>query len=60
MVRVIPGAARVIFSNTGSEAVQAALRLARGFTGRDKVVKFEGHYYARILTLALAPAFQPR
>ncbi|MDC0935297.1 aspartate aminotransferase family protein [Pirellulales bacterium] len=45
MIRAIPGAGRVIFSNTGSEAVQAALRLARGFTGRDKVVKFEGHYH---------------
>ena len=44
MIDVIPGAERVIFSNTGSEAVQAALRLARAFTGRDKIVKFEGHY----------------
>ena len=44
MIRVIPGVERVIFSNTGSEAVQAALRLARGFTGREKIVKFEGHY----------------
>jgi glutamate-1-semialdehyde 2,1-aminomutase len=44
MVEVIPGVERVIFSNTGSEAVQAALRLARGFTGRDRFVKFEGHY----------------
>ena len=44
MVRAIPGVERVIFSNTGSEAVQAALRLARGFTGREKFVKFEGHY----------------
>jgi len=45
MIRTIPGAGRVLFSNTGSEAVQAALRLARGFTGRDKVLKFEGHYH---------------
>jgi glutamate-1-semialdehyde 2,1-aminomutase len=45
MVRVIPGVERVILSNTGSEAVQAALRLARGFTGRDRFVKFEGHYH---------------
>ena len=44
MTRVIPGVERVIFSNTGSEAVQAALRLARGFTGRQKFIKFEGHY----------------
>ena len=45
MVRAIPGVEQVIYSNTGSEAVQAALRLARGFTGRDKLVKFEGHYH---------------
>jgi glutamate-1-semialdehyde 2,1-aminomutase len=42
---VVPGAERVIFSNTGSEAVQAALRLARAFTGRRLFVKFEGHYH---------------
>lgn len=42
---VVPGAERVIFSNTGSEAVQAALRLARAFTGRPLFVKFEGHYH---------------
>ena len=45
IIRVIPGAEQVIFSNTGSEAVQATLRIARGYTGRDKVVKFEGHYH---------------
>ena len=44
MIDVIPGVERVIFSNSGTEAVQAALRLARGFTGREKFVKFEGHY----------------
>jgi glutamate-1-semialdehyde 2,1-aminomutase len=42
---VVPGVERVIFSNTGSEAVQAALRLARAFTGRPLFVKFEGHYH---------------
>jgi len=45
MVAAIPGVERVIFSNTGTEAVQAALRLARGFTGKEKIVKFEGHYH---------------
>ena len=45
MTAVIPGVERVIFSNTGSEAVQAALRLARAFTGRPLFVKFEGHYH---------------
>lgn len=45
MVKVLPGVDRVIFANTGSEAVQSALRLARAKTGRDMVVKFEGHYH---------------
>lgn len=45
MTSVVPGLERVIFSNTGSEAVQAALRLARAFTGRQLFVKFEGHYH---------------
>jgi glutamate-1-semialdehyde 2,1-aminomutase len=43
--RIIPNAERVRFANTGTEAVMAALRLARGFTGRPKILKFEGHYH---------------
>jgi glutamate-1-semialdehyde 2,1-aminomutase len=35
----------VRFANTGSEAVQLAFRIARAATGRDTVVKFEGHYH---------------
>jgi glutamate-1-semialdehyde 2,1-aminomutase len=42
---VVPSAERVIFSNTGTEAVQVALRLARTFTGRRKIIRFEGHYH---------------
>ena len=45
MVKVLPGVERVIFSNTGTEAVQSTLRLARAYTGRDKIIKFEGHYH---------------
>ena len=41
----MPDIEQVIFSNTGSEAVQAALRIARAKTGRTKIVKFEGHYH---------------
>lgn len=43
--RLIPCANLIRFSNSGSESVQAALRLARCFTGRTKYVKFEGHYH---------------
>ncbi|MBV9539047.1 MAG: aminotransferase class III-fold pyridoxal phosphate-dependent enzyme [Acidisphaera sp.] len=41
----VPCAELVRFGSSGSEAVQAALRLARAATGRDTVVKFEGHYH---------------
>src|SRR5262245_48208098 len=41
--RIVPCADLVRYSNSGSEAVHAALRLARAFTGRQKLIKFEGH-----------------
>ena len=43
--RIVPNAERVRFANTGTEAVMAAIRLARGVTGRHKILKFEGHYH---------------
>jgi glutamate-1-semialdehyde 2,1-aminomutase len=42
---LVPGVDQVIFANSGTEAVQAALRIARARTGRNKIVKFEGHYH---------------
>ncbi len=42
---LVPCAERVAFSSSGSEAVQIALRLARAFTGRNLILKFEGHYH---------------
>jgi glutamate-1-semialdehyde 2,1-aminomutase len=45
IVELVPCAEQVCFSNTGTEAVQVALRIARGFTGRDRVIRFEGHYH---------------
>ena len=45
LAKLIPCAERVIFSNTGTEADQVAFRLARMFTGRSRVVRFEGHYH---------------
>jgi glutamate-1-semialdehyde 2,1-aminomutase len=45
MIQVVPGLEEVIFSNTGTEAVQVALRLARAKTNRNKIIKFEGHYH---------------
>lgn len=45
IARLVPCAERVRFSNSGSEAVHMALRLARACTGRVKHVRFEGHYH---------------
>ncbi|KKK05780.1 aspartate aminotransferase family protein [Micromonospora sp. HK10] len=42
---IVPSAELVIFSNTGTEAVQAALRVARAATGRTRIIKFRGHYH---------------
>jgi glutamate-1-semialdehyde 2,1-aminomutase len=42
---LVPCAERVRFGCAGSEAVQAAWRLARAATGRSTVIKFEGHYH---------------
>ncbi len=43
--RMVPAAELVRFSNSGTEAVMAALRLARGFTGRDAYIIVEGSYH---------------
>lgn len=45
IVGLLPHADKVRFANTGTEACMAAVRLARGVTGRRKIVKFEGHYH---------------
>ena len=43
--RLIPCAERIRFSLSGSEASHAALRLARAYTGKQKFLRFEGHYH---------------
>ena len=45
LVTMIPSADRVVFSCTGTEATFHAIRLARGFTGRERILKFEGNYH---------------
>ena len=41
----VPSIEKVRMVNSGTEATMSALRLARGFTGRDKIVKFDGCYH---------------
>jgi amino acid adenylation domain-containing protein len=45
LVSEMTGMERVAFCNTGSEAVLAAVRIARTVTGKSKIAKFDGHYH---------------
>lgn len=45
IVELVPHVEQVRMVSSGTEATMTALRLARGFTGRDKIVKFEGNYH---------------
>ena len=42
---IFPSCERMRFANTGSEATQDAIRLARTYTGKDIIVKFDGHFH---------------
>jgi len=48
---LMPACEMVRFVNSGTEATMTALRLARAFTGRDKIIKFEGCYHGHADTL---------
>lgn len=54
ITRMVPGADLVRFSNSGSEAICGAIRAARGFTGRTRILKFEGHYHGWVDVLAIS------
>lgn len=43
--RTIPSGEKVVLSNTGSEAIHVAIRIARAATGRTRIIKFLGHYH---------------
>jgi glutamate-1-semialdehyde 2,1-aminomutase len=45
LCRLYPHAERIRFTSSGTEATMSALRLARGYTGRTKILKFEGCYH---------------
>lgn len=45
LCQLMPGMDLVRFVNSGTEATMSAIRLARGVTGRDKIIKFEGCYH---------------
>ncbi len=54
IVEWVPSVEKVRMVNSGTEATMSALRLARGFTGRDKVIKFEGCYHGHVDSLLVA------
>jgi glutamate-1-semialdehyde 2,1-aminomutase len=59
IVKHVPSAEQVVVCNSGSEATYHAIRLARGVTGREKIVKFQGCYngfHDYVLRNVLSPA----
>ncbi|MBW1699238.1 MAG: aminotransferase class III-fold pyridoxal phosphate-dependent enzyme [Deltaproteobacteria bacterium] len=55
--KLVPGAERVEFTNSGTEANMLAIRLARAFTGRQKIVRFRYHFagFADHVMVGIAP-----
>jgi len=49
--RMVPSVQKVRMTNSGTEAVMSAIRLARGVTRRDRIVKFEGCYHGHVDSL---------
>ena len=45
LVSMVPALEKVRMVNSGTEATMSAIRVARGYTGRDKFIKMEGHYH---------------
>jgi glutamate-1-semialdehyde 2,1-aminomutase len=45
---LVPSMDLVRMTSSGTEATMSALRLARGYTGRDKIIKFEGNYHGHV------------
>jgi glutamate-1-semialdehyde 2,1-aminomutase len=54
VTRSVPSIERVRFVSSGTEATMSALRLARGFTGRSKILKFDGCYHGHADCLLVA------
>jgi glutamate-1-semialdehyde 2,1-aminomutase len=48
---LMPGVQKVRMTNSGTEACMSAVRLARGFTQRDKIIKFDGCYHGHVDSL---------
>lgn len=54
IIAAVPSVEKVRLVNSGTEATMSAIRVARGATGRDKVVKFSGNYHGHVDSLLVA------
>ncbi|MGL4941567.1 MAG: glutamate-1-semialdehyde 2,1-aminomutase [Thermoguttaceae bacterium] len=54
IIDAVPSIEKVRLVNSGTEATMSAIRLARGFTGRNKVVKFVGNYHGHVDSLLVS------
>jgi glutamate-1-semialdehyde 2,1-aminomutase len=54
IIDAVPSIEKVRLVNSGTEATMSAIRLARGFTGRDVIVKFAGNYHGHVDSLLVA------
>ncbi|MFO7908007.1 MAG: glutamate-1-semialdehyde 2,1-aminomutase [Planctomycetota bacterium] len=54
IVDLVPSVEKVRLVNSGTEATMSAIRLARGYTGRDRIVKFAGNYHGHVDSLLVA------
>ena len=54
VIRFVPSIDKVRFVSSGTEATMSALRVARGFTGRNKIAKFDGCYHGHADSLLVA------
>lgn len=54
IIDAVPSVEKVRLVNSGTEATMSAIRLARGFTGKDVVVKFAGNYHGHVDSLLVA------
>jgi glutamate-1-semialdehyde 2,1-aminomutase len=54
IIAAVPSVEKVRLVNSGTEATMSAIRLARGYTGRDVIVKFAGNYHGHVDSLLVA------
>ena len=54
VINAVPSVEMVRLVNSGTEATMSAIRLARGYTGRDVVIKFSGNYHGHVDSLLVA------